>query len=67
MEDSLEALDKIDAGKELLKAVIHVRKIIMEGAKVGFNPHDGGNWAERLFRSQAITLKAIKKAKEVGL
>lgn len=66
MEDSLEALDKIDAGKELLKAVNHVRSIIIDGAIVGFNPRHG-DWAERLFRSQAITLKAIIKAEEVGL
>lgn len=46
---------------EMLAALELVRSIIVDGAAVGFNPLDG-DWAERLYRSQAATAAAVKKA-----
>lgn len=46
--------------RDQMKAAIeHVRAIIIEGAQVGFNPMLGGDWAQRLFESQAITKRAL--------
>jgi hypothetical protein len=50
---------------DLLAALLNVRKIISEGAATGFNCHDG-DWAERLFASQAMTTAAIAKAEVDG-
>lgn len=49
------------AAPELLSGLELVRSIIAEAAMTGFNCHDG-DWAERLFASQAITFDAVKKA-----
>ena len=47
-----EAADRI---AELEAALRATRAIVVEGALVGFNPHDG-DWADRLFKNQgAIT------------
>lgn len=46
---------------ELLAALKNVRQIISDGALTGFNCHDG-DWAERLFASQAQSSAAIKSA-----
>jgi hypothetical protein len=40
--------------ERLVKALEDVRKIIVDGAMTGFNPLDG-DWADRLFSSQAMT------------
>lgn len=50
----------IAAAPDLLEAIKHVRKIIVDAAETGFNCHDG-DWAERLFASQAVTHAAVKK------
>jgi hypothetical protein len=52
----------IVAAPDLLEALELVRSIIVAGAAVGFNPLDGGDWAERLYRSQSSTAAAVKKA-----
>ena len=51
----------IAAAPELLEALKLVRSIISDGAAVGFNYADG-DWAERLFASQATSHAAITKA-----
>jgi hypothetical protein len=43
----------------LRRAVLLVRSIIKDAAPEGFNPMVG-NWAERLYRSQAVTSAALK-------
>lgn len=43
----------------LARALENVRKIISDGAMTGFNCHDG-DWAERLFASQADTSAVLK-------
>jgi len=53
--------DLIAAAPDMLAALHHVRKIIVEAAETGFNCHDG-DWAERLFASQSITFDAVRKA-----
>jgi hypothetical protein len=56
VKDMRDAANEI----ELLRAAIRlVRGIIIEGAAVGFNPLDGGDWATRLFTSQATTFEAL--------
>lgn len=50
-----------DINAELVAALEHVRSLIVEGALVGFNCGEG-DWAERLFASQAMTFEAVKKA-----
>jgi hypothetical protein len=58
----LEAnINLIAAAPDMLEALLHVRKIIAEGALTGFNCHDG-DWAERLFASQQMTSVAVEKA-----
>ncbi|MCO5092093.1 hypothetical protein [Bosea sp. (in: a-proteobacteria)] len=42
-----------------LTALVLVRGIIVEAAMTGFNCHDG-DWAERLYVSQAATHEAVK-------
>lgn len=49
------------AAPDMLAALLNVRKLISEAAMTGFNCHDG-DWAERLFASQATTSAAIDKA-----
>lgn len=46
----------LEAMREALK---HVREIIKDGALVGFNCHDG-DWAQRLFASQAVTFASLQ-------
>lgn len=53
----------IAAAPDILEALECVRSIIREGLEVGLNPLYG-DWADRLFESQGITGKAIRKAKE---
>lgn len=55
----------IEAGPELLEAIKLVRSIISEAAATGFNCHDG-DWAERLFKSQAVTHAAVRKAEALS-
>jgi hypothetical protein len=59
--DEIERLRALNA--ELVAALIMVRKIISDAALTGFNCHDG-EWAERLFASQALTHDTVRKAKE---
>lgn len=47
-----------DQNKRLRDALVHVRKIVVEAAETGFNCHDG-DWADRLFASQAMTHAAL--------
>lgn len=49
--------------KQMLAALLHVRKIIVEASETGFNCHSG-DWAERLFASQAITFDAVENAQK---
>jgi hypothetical protein len=51
----------ITAAPDLLEALLNVRAIIAEAAMTGFN-WQAGDWAERLFASQATTSAAIAKA-----
>lgn len=46
---------------ELVAAIKLVRSIVKDGAEVGFNCHSG-DWAERLFASQAVTHRALIKS-----
>jgi hypothetical protein len=57
-------LDKV--ASQMLAALNVVRDIIMDGAQVGFVPTEG-DWAERLFASQAITKAAVDAAKAEGV
>lgn len=50
------------AAPDLYNALVETRKIICEGAVVGFNPHDGGDWAERLYLNNANIHEALSKA-----
>lgn len=50
-----------NAYDDMRKALEFVREIIKDGAMTGFNCHDG-DWAERLFASQAATYAALAKA-----
>jgi hypothetical protein len=52
----------VNSHAAMVSALEGVRKIISEGAMTGFNCHDG-DWAERLFASQATTSAALKAAK----
>lgn len=58
---SLEIDPLAAAAPAMLAALRNVRKLISEAAMTGFSSHDG-NWAERLFASQAATSAAIAKA-----
>ena len=49
------------AAPDLLEALQEVRTIITEGAVTGFDPNSG-DWAERLFDSQAMSSAAVRKA-----
>lgn len=51
----------ICAAPDLLEALIKVRAIIVDAAMTGFNCHEG-DWAERLFASQADSAAAVRKA-----
>lgn len=51
----------IAAAPDMYEALKLIRSIIVEGARTGFNPHSG-DWAERLYASQAISLAALAKA-----
>ena len=52
----------IAAAPDMYAALVHIREIIAEGAKVGFNPTNG-EWAEKLFLSQQKSSRAVKKAR----
>jgi hypothetical protein len=49
------------AAPELLAAILLVREIIKDASATGFNCRDG-DWAERLYASQAQTFAAVAKA-----
>ena len=53
-----EALEAGIVG-EMVAAIKLVRQIICDGAESGFNPLSG-DWAERLYQSQAVTFKFAK-------
>lgn len=57
----VSALEQLEQAREALELV---RSIIADGALTGFNCHSG-DWAERLFKSQAVTFTALKQH-EVG-
>lgn len=52
--------------RDLAAALRTVRGIIAEGAMVGFNPLDGGDWAERLFTSNGPTSAALSRLSAAG-
>lgn len=54
-------LSTSSAVRGMREALEHVRAIIVEAAMTGFNYADG-DWAERLYASQAITHAALKSA-----
>lgn len=49
------------ASPDLLGVVLEVRRLICEAAEEGFNPLKG-TWAERLYKTQAVSYEAVKKA-----
>lgn len=51
-----------DRVKVLEEAIRLVRSIIVDGAPTGFNPLSG-DWADRLYASQAVTFAALKEAR----
>lgn len=51
----------IAGAPDLLEALMKVRAIIVDAAMTGFNCHEG-DWAERLFASQADSAAAVRKA-----
>ena len=53
----------VNSHAALVEAIEHVRAIIADASTAGFNPKSG-NWADRLFASQALTFTALAKAKE---
>lgn len=60
--DCVEAADALSRQaaeiEQMRAALVHVREIIKDGAMTGFNWQDG-DWAERLFASQAVTHAAL--------
>lgn len=42
-------------------AIEYVRELVVEATLVGFNYKDG-NWPEKMFASQAVTLEALRDA-----
>ncbi len=46
----------------LYKALENVHKLVSEACATGCNPNDG-DWADRLFKSQAQTSKALASAR----
>lgn len=56
---SLHASSSRKRVEVLEEALKFVRGIIVDAAMIGFNCHDG-DWAERLFASQAVTIVALK-------
>lgn len=60
-EHSIANAHLIAAAPDLLAALLSVRQIIVDGAMTGFNPKDG-DWAERLYLSQAKSYAAIARA-----
>lgn len=53
------------ANAEALAALDFVRGIIAEGAMTGFNCHSG-DWAERLFASQAVSSRVVKVLEQLN-
>jgi len=51
----------IAAAPDMLEVLKEIRAIIADGALIGFQPLEG-DWAERLYRSQAKSSAAVKKA-----
>jgi Lar family restriction alleviation protein len=60
-----ENAELVGARDQLRVAITLVREIIKDGAMTGFNCHDG-DWAERLFASQAVTHRAISRVSGGG-
>lgn len=62
-EDAVAKYDELAARADLVEPLVEalrqVRSIISDGAATGFNCHDG-DWAERLFKSQAATFAALQ-------
>lgn len=52
----------IAAAPDLYEALENVRNLISEGAEHGFN-YNEGDWADRLFKSQAKSSAALRKAR----
>lgn len=61
-EQANAAAHTINCHDDLVEALTNAHRLIVEGTKVGFNPHDG-DWADRLFNSQCQTFRTLKKAK----
>ncbi len=61
LDDNARIGLQLEQAREALELV---RSIIADGALTGFNCHSG-DWAERLFKSQAVTFAALKQ-QEVG-
>jgi len=61
-EESVANSNLIEASPLLYKALEDVRNLVSEASATGFNPHDG-DWADRLFESQAQTSKALASAR----
>jgi hypothetical protein len=58
-------IERLTRERDALRAaVLHVREIIKDGATTGFNCLDG-DWADRLFASQAITYAALRNEQEI--
>jgi hypothetical protein len=55
---------RLERENELLRAaLVHVRSIIVDGAETGFNCRSG-DWARRLYASQAVTHAALKPSSQ---
>lgn len=53
-------ITKCAEAERMREALVLVRSIIKDAANTGFNWKDG-DWAERLFKSQADTFAALKE------
>jgi hypothetical protein len=51
----------IAAAPDMLACLIEIRALITEAGLTGFNCHEG-DWAERLFATQAASHAAVRKA-----
>ena len=55
VEIDVELLNKV-----LLSLLLQTRSLVVEGVQVGFNPFDGGDWADRLFANNGDLTIHIK-------
>jgi dienelactone hydrolase len=62
-QDAAFIVRAVNSHDRLVEALRLVRSIIVDGAPHGFNPLEG-DWAERLYASQAATAKALRDAGE---